>query len=422
MEWKEFTLDNGIGVIYKNLKEFYSVCVGVWVRIGSRFEDEKISGISHFIEHLLFKGTKKRTYREIKESVEGVGGSFNGFTSEEVTCYWIKILKDYFEIPFDVLSDMVQNPLFKENDIERERMVIIEEINMYRDLPSRYVHELFDEIVFHGHPLGRPISGRIESVKNIKREDLLDFLQKNYTAENIVLSICGNFEEDDLKRYSEKYFGSIRKSGKENEFIEFKNRSEKRLKVLYKETEQCHFCLGGLTFSRFDKRKYALQVLNIILGGNMSSRLFNEVREKRGLAYDIKSYVKFYQDTGNFVISAGVAPSKITEALKVIKNELIKIREKGVKKKEIEMAKKFLISQFLMVFEDNLEYMMYLGEEKLLKKKPSSIKETVESIKKVNKDDVENVARDILNNENLYICLIGPVKKEEDIEEILEIS
>ncbi|HDD64709.1 MAG TPA: insulinase family protein, partial [Firmicutes bacterium] len=132
MEWKEFTLDNGIGVIYKNLKEFYSVCVGVWVRIGSRFEDEKISGISHFIEHLLFKGTKKRTYREIKESVEGVGGSFNGFTSEEVTCYWIKILKDYFEIPFDVLSDMVQNPLFKENDIERERTVIIEEINMYR--------------------------------------------------------------------------------------------------------------------------------------------------------------------------------------------------------------------------------------------------------------------------------------------------
>ncbi len=153
MDWKEFTLDNRLKVIYRNLPEFHSVCVGVWVRIGSRFEEEKISGISHFMEHLLFKGTKKRTYRQIKEAIEGVGGSFNGFTSEEVTCYWIKILKDYFELTFDVLSDMIQNALLKESDIEKERRVIIEEINMYRDLPARYVHELFDELVFQGHPL-----------------------------------------------------------------------------------------------------------------------------------------------------------------------------------------------------------------------------------------------------------------------------
>jgi len=420
MDWKEFQLHNGLKVIYKIFHEFHSVGIGIWVKVGSRFEKENNSGISHFIEHLLFKGTKKRNYRQIKELIEGVGGSFNGFTSEEVTCYWIKILGKYLERSIDVLSDMVQNPLMKKEDIEKERKVIIEEINMYKDLPSRYVHELFDQVLFADHPLGMSISGTTESIGNIRRENLIEFLKTYYSPQNIVLSICGNFLESDLEKIVEKYLGKMDKK-KENKFIGWKGRpSGPKIKLLYKETEQVHFCLGGFCFSRLDEKKYPMAILNLIIGGNMSSRLFNQVREKRGLAYEIRSYTKSYQDTGAFVISAGVAPSKTEESLKVIIEEIFKIKEEGIKDKELINAKKFLISQFLMSLEDNLDYMLWLGEQRLFKKKLDSIAEIVNKIEKVEKHQVENIAKEIFSPMNFYLSLIGPEKKEEQLLKILK--
>ena len=209
MDWKEYKKENGVKLIYKKFPEFHSVAVGVFVKTGSRYEEKTIAGISHFIEHLLFKGTKNRSCNEIKEAIEGVGGSFNGFTSTEGTCYWIKILDKYIDLSFDVLSDMIKNPLLKQEDIDKERNVIIEEINMYRDIPAKYVHELFDNLIFENHPLGMPISGTPETLTNIKREDMLNYINEKYSGENIVVSVCGNFDEKKLKKIFDKYFDGI---------------------------------------------------------------------------------------------------------------------------------------------------------------------------------------------------------------------
>lgn len=420
MDWKEYMLKAGTKIIYKNIPEFHSIAVGVWIRNGSRFEEEKVAGISHFIEHLLFKGTKNRTGGQIKEAIEGVGGTFNGFTSAEATCYWIKILSDYTETSIDVLSDMIKNPFFKDEDMEKERNVIIEEIKMYMDIPAKYVYEIFDKILFENHPLGRPIAGTPETVGSISKEQIFKYIENYYTGENIVISIVGNINEGKLTNYIEKYFSDVRIK-KKNEFEKWNGKpSGPKVKIVKKETEQSHIVMGGFGFSREDEKKYPLGVLNVILGGNMSSRLFNRIREKLGLAYEIRSFTRHYNDTGIFAISAGVSPENTEKAIDAIISELTEIKEKGVKEEEIERGKKFLISQFLMGLEDNLEYMMWLGEQRLLKDKLSSVNEVVEKINRVQKKDIENVADEIFKKENFYLALIGPKGREENILKIGE--
>lgn len=419
MEWQEFKIKNGIRVIYKHIPEFHSVSTGIWIKTGSRFETEKISGISHFLEHLLFKGTKKRNYRQIKEAIEGVGGTFNGFTSEEATCYWIKILGEYLELSLDVLSDMIQNPLLKEKDIEKERNVIIEEINMYRDIPARYVFEIFDQILYNGHPLGQPITGTLESVKGIKREDMLEYIRNFYTAENIVVSIAGNINEKDMGKFTERYLSSVKKL-KDNTFkLWNKKPAGPKVKILFKKTEQTHIVMGGLAPDRFDEERYPLAVLNTVLAGNMSSRLFNRIRESMGLAYAIKGMTKHYQDTGAYLIYAGVSPEKTEKAVRAIVGELKKIRDKGVTKNEMERAKKFIVSQILMELEDNLEYMLWIGEQRLLRKNLITIKETIEKIKGVKSEDVKSIAEKLFIPENMYLSLIGEYTDEEKLTNII---
>ncbi|MCM8820812.1 MAG: insulinase family protein [Candidatus Omnitrophica bacterium] len=419
MEWQEFKIKNGIRIIYKVLPEFHSVSTGIWIKTGSRFETEKISGISHFLEHLLFKGTKKRNYRQIKEAIEGVGGTFNGFTSEEATCYWIKILGEYLELSLDVLSDMIQNPLLKEKDIEKERNVIIEEINMYRDIPARYVFELFDETLYNGHPLGQPITGTVESVKNIKRDDMLQYIMDFYTSENIVVSIAGNLNEKNIDKFISRYLTPV-KSRKDNTFILWKRKkSGPDARVLIKDTEQTHIVIGGLAPDRFDNKRYPLAVLNTILAGNMSSRLFNRIREEMGLAYAIKGMIKHYQDTGAYLIYAGVSPDKTEKATSAIIEEMKKIKEKGPNSNEMKRAKKFIVSQILMDLEDNLEYMLWIGEQRLLRKKLITIKETVERINSVSAKDVKDIAEELFKPDNIYLSLIGRDADEERMVKII---
>ncbi len=418
MEWKEYKSEKGIKLIYRKIPEFSSVAVGVFVKAGSRTENDKIAGISHFIEHILFKGTKKRTGNQIKEEIEGVGGILNGFTSEEATCYWIKILNEYIERTFDVLSDMIKNPSLKDEDIEKERSVILEEINMYKDIPAKYVFEIFDSILFYNHHLGRPIAGTVDTVKKITKEDMQKYLKKFYNSSNIVISLAGNFTESKVKKLFYKYF-NVRK-GKESRFERWEgNGKGPKVKILKKETEQTHIVLGGIAFSREDRRKYPLSVLNTILGGNMSSRLFNRIREEMGLAYDIRSFTRSYVDTGAFIISAGVNPSNSLKAAEAITEELIKIRNEGVTEEEIERAKKYIISHTLMELEGNLEYMMFLGEQRLLRKKITPVKEIIENIKSVSKKDIKEVAEKLFVQNNFHFAMIGP---EGDKEKFLKIS
>ncbi|MCM8766482.1 MAG: insulinase family protein [Candidatus Omnitrophica bacterium] len=419
MDWYEYERENGVKLIYKKFPEFHSVAVGVFIKTGSRFEKSQFAGISHFIEHLLFKGTKNRSCNEIKEAIEGVGGSFNGFTSTEATCYWIKILDKYIDLSFDVLSDMIKNPLLKEEDIEKERNVIIEEINMYRDIPARYVHEIFDSLIFQDHPLGMPISGTPETLKNIKRDDLINYINSNYSGENIVVSVAGKFEIKKLKKIFDKFFEDIEKK-KENDFKKWEKKIDgPKVKIMIKETEQTHISFGGFAYSSEDERKYPLSILNIILGGNMSSRLFNRIRETLGLAYEIRSFVRQYKDTGIFNISAGISPENLEKTMIEIMKELKEIKEKGVKQDELDRAKRFLISQILMGLEDNLEYMLWIGEQKLLKKEMETLKEIVKKIEKVKKNQVEQIARDLYRRENLYLAVISKNGDESRLKEII---
>jgi predicted Zn-dependent peptidase len=419
MDWYEYKKENGVKLIYKRFPEFHSVAVGVFVKTGSRYENPEFAGISHFIEHLLFKGTKNRSCNEIKEAIEGVGGTFNGFTSTEGTCYWIKILDKYLNLSFDVLSDMIKNPLLSEEDLEKERNVIIEEINMYRDIPARYVHELFDNLIFEKHPLGIPIAGTPETLSRIKREDIIDYINKKYSGVNIVVSVAGKFEIKELKKIFDKFFDGIEKK-KENQFEKFGERKDgPKVKLLIKDTEQTHISFGGFAFSFEDEKRYPLSVLNVILGGNMSSRLFNRIREQQGLAYEIRSFVRQYQDTGIYNISAGVSGENLEKAIREIIKELKEIKEKGVKDDEVERAKRFLISQFLMGLEDNLEYMLWIGEQKLLKKKMEKINEIVKKIEKVKRNQVEEIAKEIYKKENSYLAVISKNGNEEKLKEII---
>ncbi|MCM8818436.1 MAG: insulinase family protein [Candidatus Omnitrophica bacterium] len=419
MDWHEHKSKNEIKLIYKKLPGFHSLAIGVFVKTGSRFENSELAGISHFIEHLLFKGTKTRSCNEIKTAIEGVGGSFNGFTSTEATCYWIKILDKYLELSLDILSDMIKNPLLKQDDIEKERNVIIEEINMYRDIPARYVHELFDNLIFGNHPLGIPISGTPETLSKIKREDLVNYINSKYTGKNIVISAAGSFEENKLKKLFEKYFFDIEKK-EENKFEKWEgNKEGPKVKLMLKDTEQTHISFGGFTYSFEDERKYPLALLNVILGGNMSSRLFNRIREELGLAYEIRSFVRQYQDTGIFNISAGISSENLEKTMIEIIKELKEIKTTGVKEDEIERGKKFLISQFLMGLEDNLEYMLWIGEQKLLKRKMENINEIVKKIEKVKKRQVEEVANEIFKKENFYLAVISPKGDEDKLKNII---
>ncbi|MFH1640806.1 MAG: pitrilysin family protein, partial [Candidatus Omnitrophota bacterium] len=324
--YKKIKLDNGLRVISHSMPKRNSVAVGIWIKVGGRDESEEHKGIAHFLEHLVFKGSKKYSCRKLKESIEGVGGSLNGFTSEEMTCYLTKLPKRHLDLGLEILSDMAMNPRLLQEEIDKERAVILEEIKMYKDLPQSYVHELLDELLWPKHTLGMPIAGTAESVSNINREEMTSFHRKYYTFSNMVVSLAGNLEYDKIIKKVRNIF-----SGAESKFIEASSdvKEEQKLaqfKLLAKDTEQTHLSLGFHAFKRDHPLRHAMGLLHVILGGNMSSRMFNELREKRGLAYEIGTNVKRFRDTGAFIVHAGIDNRKVQEAVGLILKELEKIK------------------------------------------------------------------------------------------------
>ena len=417
----KFNLGNGLTIISHRMPSLSSVAIGIWIGVGSRYETKRINGISHFLEHLLFKGTKKRSCQQLKQAIEGVGGSFNGFTSEEATCYLVKVVNKYASLGFDILSDMVRNPLLKNEDVEAERKVIGQEIKMYEDLPSHYVHEIFDGLLWPHHPLGRNIAGTLRSISAIKRKDLFDYWEKYYRAKNIVLAVVGNFEEERMRELAGHYLSKVGKGERQKFSPAKKEKNSPGIKLIFKETEQAHLCLGGKGLPRNHPDRYGLNILATILGGNMSSRLFREVREKRSLAYEIAAGSKEYYDTGAFVVSAGVAPGKTKEALRVILKELKKVKERKVEEGEMKRAKEFLLGQLLLGLEDSSTYMLWLGGQQITEGRIKSFKEVKSKINRVNREDIKRIATALFREENLNLALIGPLKNEEEISSILKI-
>jgi len=401
-----------------------SLSIGVWINAGARYESEREGGISHFLEHLLFKGTSKRSAEEIKEAIEGRGGAMNGFTSEEFTCYLVKVLNRDMGTALDVLSDMVLRPRLSPKDIEKERTVIKEEIKMYLDLPSHHVHDLLVEMLWPEQPLGRNLAGTVETVSAITPEDIRGYKSRFYNPSNIVIAACGNMRHRDFFDSCEKHFKSAPR-GRKSAFKKATERQEKpRLKILSKETEQTHLAMGMHAFGRNDPDRYTLTLLHIILGGNMSSRLFRELREKRGLVYEIGTHAKKFYDTGAFLISAGLDTKKIIRSLDLMTKEIKTMKTKLVGKDEFERAKEFYRGQLLLGLEDTADHMLWMGEYMSADGKIPAPGEILHKIDKITPDDIRRVAKRIFNDAGLSLALIGPINKSEEkrISEALTIT
>jgi len=411
--YKRKKLKNGLRIITKRSAGVHSVSLGIWINIGSRYELPEQKGISHFLEHLLFKGSKKYSCRSIKESIEGVGGSLNGFTSEEHTCYLVKIPHRYLLEALDILSDMVINPCLTATDIHKEKTVVLEELKMYRDLPQSYVNELLDELLWPRQALGSPVIGTVETVNSIDRKVLKSFQSRHYTPENMVISAAGLLEDDLLASRVSEIFSPLKNSGL-NTFIKARQSQDKpQLKIFHKGTEQTHMAMGFHALKRDHPLRHAQAILHIILGGNMSSRLFNEVREKRGLAYEIGTGLKRYNDTGVFLVHAGIDNLKVQDCLGLILQELGKTKKTLVTKDEFKRAKEFYQGQLSLALEDTMEYMLWMGESIACLDKVYSLDQIIKEVNRVCLEDVRLVARQIFRQEIINLALIGPLGKDE---------
>ena len=415
------TLDDGLRVATLPMEHMESVAIGIWIRAGGRFEEANNNGISHLLEHLLFKGTVNRDMMTIKQEIEGRGGSFNGFTSEENTCYLVKVLSKDAELGLDILSDMVLHPKLAEEEIVKEKDVIIEEINMYKDIPSHYVHEILSEMMWPGQPLGFPLAGTVESVRTITRENLLKYKNMHYNPKNMLVVATGHIEEEKLAKLSQKYFcealaGPISRFQK---VILAQKSSE--LKLMTKDTEQTHVALGFHAVDRFHQDKHVLSLINIILGANMSSRLFHIVRDEMALCYEISSTIRCYEDCGAFVVSAGVDNKKLVKSLKVILKELARLKSQPISAQELNRAKEYYKGQLLFALEDTMSHMLWLGEKIISNEKDFSTKSLLARIDAVNAEDLMRIANDMFKNANVNLAVISPIKYDNEIREALTI-
>lgn len=419
---KLYRLNNGLAAVAKPMSHMDSVSLGIWIRAGARYEDVKNNGISHLLEHLLFKGTKTRDMKKIKEEIEGRGGSFNGFTAEEFTCYLVKVLRKDIGLGVDILSDMVLNPLLDEGELAKEKAVIVEEINMYKDIPAHHVHEILTEMLWPGQPLGMPLAGTVESVSSITRDNLVSYKEAYYNPKNMLIAAAGRIKPEELVRLSKKYLSAP--SGADTPKFDKANQAQtqNRLSLNFKETEQTHIALGLHTMDRFHPDRYVLTLMNIILGANMSSRLFHIVRDELALCYEISSSARLYEDSGAFVISAGVDDKKLIKALEIILKELERIKVEPVPEEELRRAKEYYKGQFLFALEDTMSYMLWLGEKLVTGEKNFTVKKILERIEAVTPSDLMRVAAGIFKDESLNLAVIGPIKEEGNLKEVLRLG
>ncbi|MCS7093189.1 MAG: insulinase family protein [Patescibacteria group bacterium] len=413
MVFEEHQLNNGLKILFIKTGS-PSITSVLLVGAGSRYEKKENNGIAHFFEHMVFKGSKRYPSSFIISStIEGLGAVFNAFTTKDHTGYWIKSTPDHFEAVVDVLSDMILNPLLAQEEIEREKGVIIEEINMYEDIPQRKVGEIFEELLYEDNPLGFNIAGRKETIASFRRENFIDYLNQFYHPENSIFVVAGNLELSKKKKYLkliEEKFGLWAKGG-EIESLErvIENQKKPQTLIRTKKTEQTHFCLGYRTFSFFDERRFALSILSAILGGGMSSRLFIELREKRGLCYYVSTDREHYSDTGNIVTQAGISTEekKVRESIKIILDEHEKIKEK-IDLEELNRVKEMIKGRFILSLEDTNNTAMIFGVAKLLRKKIDTPEEIIRKIEAVTIEEVKKLAQELFVPQKLNLVLIGP--------------
>lgn len=403
---KKSVLDNGIQLLTEDIPHVRSVAVGVWVNIGSRDEDDRIAGITHFIEHLMFKGTEKRTAKQIAEALDAVGGQLNAFTTKEYTCYYAKVLDEHLDLALDVLSDMLFNSKLAAPDIDRERNVIIEEIKMYEDTPDELVHDVFANTIWQKHPLGRPIIGYADVIRQLDRDTFVDYLGKNYVPGNIVIAAAGNLNHDTVAEKIGSYFGGLK--GYTSKRTLKQPSPQKVVTCREKDTEQVHLCMGTPGMPLDHEQIYTFQLVNTILGGGLSSRLFQEIREQRGLVYSIYSYHSSYIDTGLFCVYAGLSKENVGPAMDLVFKEIRDIRDNGITMQELRRAKDQLKGNLLLSLENVNTRMSRLGKSQLYLGKVVTPEEIVQRIEKVTIEDVKKLAEERFNPRNFAIASVGP--------------
>mgnify|MGYP001577885476 CR=1 FL=1 len=411
--YEKSTLANGLRLVTHKMPQRNSAALGIWLGVGGRYEKKANKGVAHLMEHLCFKGTRRYSANEIKQTIEGLGGSLNGFTSEEFTCYLTKIISSHLLLALDILSDMVLEPLLADDDLKKEKSVIIEEIKMYRDLPQAYVNELLDELLWPGHPLGMNLAGTPESVNRLKQSQLVDFKHQFYHPANIVVSVCGNIEHEKLCDKLSLLFAKAKSRANTNSKKVNIKQAKPRSRFLYKDTQQSHMSMGYHAVSRQHPDRHVVSLLHIILGANMSSRLFSEIRDKKGLAYEIGTSPRYFNDTGAFFIHAGVDNRKVRTAISAIGKEIHKITVSPVAKKELMRAKEYYTGQLLMSLEDTLDHMLWMGEQETALRRVRTTDEILKEINKVAIDDLLRVAKGIFRSSSLSLAIIGPQKEKE---------
>ncbi|MBI3330909.1 MAG: insulinase family protein [Candidatus Omnitrophica bacterium] len=407
------TLSNGLGVALRPMPQAQSVAVGVWVRAGGRYEAEEVAGISHFVEHLLFKGTRRRSCEALKQAIEGVGGMLNGFTAEEFTCYMAKVPARHARRAVDVLADMVRRPRLAAPDVEKERDVIIEEIRMYDDTPGQYVHDLFSQLLWPGHPLGLLLSGTIDTVRRMARGDLVRYWRRMYQPPNLLVAAAGALDPALVTRQVRRAFGPGAGPRLRGFVRAPRPRRGPQVRVWNKPTEQSHLCAGTYAIPRTHPDRFALELLHVLLGANMSSRLFREVREKRGLVYEIGTQIKRFYDTGAFVIHAGCDTGKLTETIRTIFTELGRVRRGPVPRAELVRAKDYYAGQLLMGLEDTMDHMLWMGEQAVTVGRIARTERLLRHVAQVTERDLVRVARELFVTEKMHLAIVGPIAEQE---------
>jgi len=400
-------LDNGLRVLTERMTQVRSISIGVWLTRGSRHETVEQSGIAHFVEHMLFKGTSTRTAEDIAQAIDSIGGQLDAFTAKEYASYYIKVLDEHLPLAIDILADIVRNPAFTADDIEREKKVVVEEIKMVEDTPDDLVHELFTQGFWENHPLGRPILGTKESVESLTADSLRGYFRNAYTARNLIVSAVGNLEHERVRELVADKLGSLASPGEPA--IDEAPRVVPKILVRNKELEQSHLCIGVSSYPQSHDDRYSSYVLNTLLGGSMSSRLFQNVREKRGLAYAVFSGLSAYRDAGSFTVYAGCSNEAVGEVIDLVVEELRGVKHAPVPDAELQRSKDHLKGSLMLSLENTASRMSHLARQEIYFDRQFGLDETLAGIERVTADDVQRVAADLFNNGSVSATVLGNV-------------
>jgi len=420
--YKKHILKNGLRIVLVPMKSSLATTFLVLVEAGSKYESKEINGISHFLEHMCFKGTKKRpTDLIISSEMESLGAVYNAFTGQEVTGYYAKVSADKIDNALDIISDMYADPLLEEKEIQKEKGVIIEEINMYEDLPMRKVHENFMELVYGDQPAGWSIAGKKEVVSAINRKKMSEYRKKHYVPEATTIVVAGAFPEKVMLKKLDKIFGGLSRSKKTGKEKVAESQTGPKFALETKQSDQTHLVMGFRAFDMFDKRKYTLNVLCNILGGGMSSRLFQKVRGELGAAYYVNCGNSLFTDHGLLSISAGVDNKKINIVIKAILEELNKIKNELVSKAELDKSKNHICGSMMIGLETSDSLAEFYGEQELFKEKIMDPEQVIKKIRAVKAEDVKTLANEIIQNNKLNLAIIGPFQNASEFERELSL-